>query len=139
MFGWVKDGVMQLPEFNLDVAFFCHLQCILDGLRDLGETRLHFFGGAQIKLIGRVAQAFALRQESLCADANQTIVGMRVRLLDVVNVVCGNELEAEFLGPREQMTIDRRLFRNAMILQFKVEVIRPEILFEPIDGGASLG
>ncbi len=64
---------------------------------------------------------------------------VRVAFLDVVHVVGGDELEAEFPGPGNEMPIDLGLFGKAVILQFEVEVVRAQRLLEPINGFARLG
>src|SRR5437016_4249579 len=55
-----------------------------------------------------------------------------------MNIIGGNEFEAEFLRPWDQMTIHPGLFGNTMVLQFEEEIFGPERLFEPIDGRARL-
>ncbi len=59
--------------------------------------------------------------------------------LEVVHVVGGNQFQAKLLRPGNQMPVDLGLFGQAVVLQFEVEVIRPESLLEPINRLARLG
>ncbi len=53
-----------------------------------------------------------------------------------MDVVGGNQLEPEFLGPFDQMPVDLGLLGNAVVLEFEIKILRAERLFEPIDGVA---
>ena len=59
---------------------------------------------------------------------------MRVRIafIDVMNIIRCDELQPEFLRELDQLLVDLRLFRNAVILQFKEKIFRAQRLFEPV-------
>ena len=52
--------------------------------------------------------------------------------LDVMDVVRGDELQAEFLRPLDQMAVDLGLLGDAVVLQFEVKILRAERLLEPV-------
>ena len=80
-----------------------------------------------------IAHPLGVAQQRLGADADQAVVGPRVVLLDVVDIVGGHALEAELLGPGDELAVDLGLFRNAVVLEFEIEVPRTEGLLEEVD------
>ena len=131
--GRMEHRVVQLVELDLQVAFLGHLQRVLHRLRHLGEARLHFLGRTQVELLVGVLQPFGVRQLRLRADADEAIVRVRVALLDVMDVVGRDELQAELLRPGNQLPVDLGLFGQAVVLQLQVEVLRPKRLLEPVN------
>ena len=140
MFGRMKNRVMQLAKLDVEVAFLGHLKRVFDRVWRFGKARLHLVGAAQIKLLRHITGAHALgvAQQILGADADQTVVRMRIALVDVVNVVGGDELEVEFLAELDQLPVYLGLLGQTVILQFKVEILRAERLPKPIHRRARL-
>ena len=99
----------------------------------LGKARLHLLRRAQIELLLGVPQPLGVGQLRLRADADQAVVRVRVALLDVMHVVRRDQLQAELLRPRNQVPVDLGLLRQAVVLQFQVEVLRAERLLEPVN------
>jgi hypothetical protein len=60
-------------------------------------------------------------------------MGLPVFAVDVVDVVGGDELEAELRAQGIRWRLTFCLFGDAVILQFEVEVLGPEDLLEPVD------
>ena len=58
---------------------------------------------------------------------------VRVALLDVMHVVRRDQFQAELLRPRNQVPVDLGLLGQAVVLQFQVEILRPERLLEPVN------
>ena len=56
-----------------------------------------------------------------------------------MDVIGRHQLEAEFPRPGNEMAVDLDLLGDAVILQFEIKILRPERLFEPINGVARLG
>ena len=138
MFGRVEDRVMQLAELDLEVAFLGDFQRVLHRVGRFVEQPLHFFGRAQVELLGHIAQAFRVAQQALCADADERVVGVRVTFLDVMNVVGSDQLQPEFLRQSKQMAIDLGLLGNRVVLKFQIKILRAERLLEPVHRGARL-
>ena len=101
MFGRMEDRVMEFAEFDFQIAFLGDFQRVADGLGRFAEARLHFLGGAEIKLLRHVGHALGVAQQGLRADADEAIVRVGMAFLDVMDVVGGDKLQAEFLRPRE--------------------------------------
>ena len=98
----IEHRVMQLAELDLEVAFLRHFQRVGHRFRRFAEARLHLFGGAEIKLLRLIVHPLRVRELSLGADANKTIVRVRMPFLHVMNIVRRNQLQPEFLRPRNQ-------------------------------------
>ncbi len=58
-------------------------------------------------------------------------MGVGIAAFDVVDVVGGDELEAEFPGPGDEGAIDLGLLVDAVVLQFEVKILGAEGLLEP--------
>ena len=122
MFRRMKHRVMQIlrgfRKFDFQIAHVGHGARVQNRLRHFGKTRLHLVRAAQIKLFPHIARAHALRiaQHGLRADADETIVRVRMTFLDVVNVVRRDEFQPKFLGELKQLFVHLRLFGNAVIL-----------------------
>ena len=122
-----------LAVADLQIAFLGHLDRVEDRFRHLGEEVLHFLSRPQEELLLLVAHPLGVAQLRLGADANETVVRPRVVLLNIVNVVGRDALESELFGPGNELSVDLGLFRNAVILEFEVEVSGPEGLLEEIN------
>ena len=129
----MEDRVMEFPKLDLQVAFLGYLQCVLHSLRDLGKARLHLLRRTQIELLLRVSETLRVSQLRLRADANQAVMCMGVALLDVMHVIRRDQFQAELLRPGNQVPVHLGLFWQAVVLQFQVEVLRPEGLLEPVN------
>ena len=122
-----------LAVADLQIAFLGHLDRVEDRFGHLGKEMLHLLGRPQEELFLLVAHPLGVAQLRLGADANQAVVRPRVVFLNIVDVVGGDALEPELFGPGNELSVDLGLFRNAVILEFEVEVSRPEGLLEEIN------
>ena len=144
MFRRMKHRVMQilrgLRKFNFQIALVRNLARVQNRLGNFGETRLHFVRATQIKLLLRVTRAHALRvaQHGLRADADETIVRVRMTFFDVMHVVRRHEFQSEIIGKLNQLLVHFRLFGDAVVLQFEKKIFRAERLFEKIHRVARL-
>jgi hypothetical protein len=138
MFRRMKNRIMQLAEFNLQIAFVGDFQRVLHRFRRFGEARAHFLRRPQVKLLRLIAHPLGVGEHRLRADANQAIVRVRIAFVDVVNVVRRDQLQAELLRPGDQMAVHLRLLGDAVVLQFEEKIVRAERLLEPVHGIARL-
>ena len=139
MFRRLEDRVMQRFEVELHVALLGHLARVQHGLWDFGEKRLHLLRRAQVELLLHVTHPLGVAQERLRAEADEAVVRVAVLAIDVVDVVRGDALQAEFLRPRDEVLVHLRLFGDAVVLEFEIEVLRAHRLLEPIERRAGLG
>ena len=129
---------MQRLEVELDVALLGHLQRVLHRVGHLGEERLHLLRAAQIELRLDILHPLRVAEQRLRAEADETIVRVRMALLDVVNVIRRDALQAELLRPRDEMLVHLRLLGNGVILEFEIEIVRAKSLLKPINAIARL-
>ena len=138
MFGRGEHRVMELAEFDLEVALIGHLERVPDRLRHLGEAGLHLLRRTQVELLFGVLHPPGVGKLGLGADADEAIVRVGIPLFDVMNVVRRNELQAELPGQRNQLPVHLRLLRQLMVLQFEIKILRSQRLFEPVNRPARL-
>ena len=117
----------------LQIALLGHLDRVQHRFGHLGEEVLHLLRRPQEELLLLVAHPLGIAQLRLGADANEAVVGPRVVLLDIVDVVGGDALEPELLGPRYELAVDLGLLGNAVVLELQIEVPGPKGLLEEID------
>ena len=127
---------MQLAELHFQIALLGDFQRVPYRLRHFTEQRLHLRGRAQIKLLRHIAHPLGIAEQALGADADERVMCMRVIFLEVMHVVGRDELQSEFLRPRNQVAIHFDLLWNRVVLEFEVKVLRAEDLFEPVHRGA---
>ncbi len=83
----MEDRIVELAELDFEVALLGDFERVPDRFGCFGEEGLHFVGGAEKKLLRRVFHPLGIVERCLRADADQAIMGMRVTLLEVVDVV----------------------------------------------------
>src|SRR5262245_35595015 len=138
MFRRREGRVVQTSEFDLEAALLRDLERVPYRFRNLAKERLHFGSRAQVKLFRLVSNSSGIAQQTLRADANQTVMRLRMFPVDIVNVIGGDSLQPKLSGPRNQIPVDLRLLGDPVILKLKVEVLAPEGLPEPVDGVSGL-
>ena len=129
----MKGRIVQPAEFDFEVALFGDFERILHRFGHFREERFHFVGRAQIKLLRLIAQPLGVIERGLCANADQHVVRVRMALLEVMNVVGGNQFQAELRCPSNQMAINLGLLGQRMVLEFEVKIFGAERLFEPVN------
>src|SRR5262245_60006593 len=79
MLRWMENRIVQLAEFDFQIAFLGNLNRIQNRLGRLGEALVHFLSGTKIELLLNITgtHPLGIAQEGLRADAHQAI--MRVR------------------------------------------------------------
>ena len=75
-----------------------------------GEVQVHFFWGAEVKLVPFHLHPIGVRSEFPCADANHNILELGVLAIHVVCVAGGNQGNTHSVGnldrPRHLLTLD---------------------------------
>ena len=133
VFGRVEDRVMQLAKLDFHVALFRHLEGVCHRLGCFGEPGLHFRSRAEIKLLVQVLHPLRICQQRLGADADQAIMRVRMRFLEVMNIVGGDKFHSKLTRKRNKLPVHLGLLWQTVILQLQVEVLRAQRLLEPID------
>ena len=65
-------------------------------------------------------------------DTHHNILGFGIFPVNIVIIVGGNQRNAQFLTEKIQMIVDANLLMHAMILHFKIIVVRTESILIPL-------
>ena len=113
-------------EEEFDVAALGDFDGVGDGLGLVGEEGFHFGGAFEVELVAGVAVAAGVGDEVVALEAGENIVGFGVFLVDVVDIVGGDEGEAGFFGQLDEVSIGGFLVVFAVFGEFEVEVVGAE-------------
>ena len=95
----------------------------LDLVREEGE---HLGRRLQVELGGLEAEAPGRVQVAARPHAEEDVVGLRLRLVHVVEVVRHHERQSRLLRQAEQLRVHGGLLRQPMVHQLQVEAVLPE-------------
>lgn len=113
-------------EEEFDVAALGDFDGVGDGLGLVGEEGFHFGGAFEVELVAGVAVAAGVGDEVVALEAGENVVGFGVFLVDVVDIVGGDEGEAGFFGQLDEVSIGGFLVAFAVVGEFEVEVVGAE-------------
>ena len=122
---------------ELDVAAFGDGHGVRERGRIVAEHRAHLVPGLQVELIPVVAQALLVADVLAGADAQQHVVRMAIRLLEVVDVVGADKGQIEVAGHRQEAGVHDPLIVDALVLHLEEEVAGAEDV--PIGRGRLAG
>ena len=127
----VEDGQDDTVELERDVAAFRDLDGVRPGLFVGGQGLGHLLGGLEIELIRGELHAIGLGERPAGLDADEHVLRVGVRRLDVVDVVRGDERYAELPAELRNLFVEVRLAHtvvgnDALILHLEVEVALAE-------------
>ena len=110
-----------------------------DGVRQrVGKLRAedggHLVVGLQVELIAVIAEPVLIVHGPPRADAQQDVVRHVVPVLQVVDVVGGDQRQAQVAGDRRQAAVDDFLVVDAVPLHLEEEVVATEDVAEPAGG-----
>ena len=99
---------------------------------NLREQRRHLLRRTQV--IGRVliAHAVGVAEQRTGLYGEQHVLVFRIRLLDVVHVVGGNEFRRVARAKFHQPFVEVHQFTDVVLLQFDVKAVRPKDIVIPI-------
>ena len=117
---------VQFAVFQFELAHLRDVEGGVAGLRKIREHLPHLRGRLQEELGGVELQAVGVRLDLLLLDAEQDVVWFGIRLVRVVDVVRGDDRDAELARQPEQAGEDGALVRHAMVLDLQEEVPAPE-------------
>ena len=128
--GSFVNGVVVFAEGEFDLAHFSDGAGIGNGLRGFLEGELHFLAGFEVKLPGVVTHAFFIAEHGSGLDAEEGVVGFPVAVIDIVHIVCSDDLEPELGSDFEEVGDDAPLFLDAVIHQFDDKIFLAENINE---------
>ena len=94
--------------------------------REVAEDQRHLLGGLQVELVAVVLQAVGVVDRLAGADAEQDVVRLEVGVLQVMDVVGGDELQVQVLRDRLQTDVDDLLLLDPLVLHLEEEVVGAE-------------
>ncbi len=109
------------------------------GVGEVGEKLLHLRRAAEEKVLRRQAHAGAVIDGAARVDADVDVVGSGVLLREVVNIGGGDQRRARRRRQGRQGLQKRLLLGQAVAHDLQEEVLLPENLLIPADGGLGLG
>ncbi len=137
--GDVVGGEVQfVAKVQVHVAAVGDVQGGGQGLGVLAEQLGHLGGVLHVELRRAVLHPVRVAHDRLGLQTDHAIVGFPVVGIQVVHIVGGHQRQAGAPGHLEQAFGREALFRQAVVLQFNVETVRPQDLgvFPRAGGGA---
>ncbi len=127
-----------LPQLDLDVQALGDLERRAQRVGLVGEVRGHLRRGLEVELVGVELPAARVLERVAGLDAEQRLVGLRVRVVQVVDVAGGDERKPRLLGELRELRVDARLLLEAGVLDLDVDVVAPEDLRQPVEVGGGV-
>ncbi len=122
----VEVGQEVLAFGDLHVAALGDAHRVGERVRVILERLRHLLGGLQEELLRVVAQALGIAERLGGADAEQDVVRVGVRRLQIVHVVGADHRQPEILCDRRQAAVHEPLLFDAVPLHLEEEVVRAE-------------
>ena len=91
-------------------------------LEDLG----HFLGSLQIKLIPVIPEPLGVVHRLARPDAQQHVVRLEIGILQVMDIVGGDERQAQVFRDRLESGVDDELLVDTLVLHLEEEIARTE-------------
>ena len=122
-----------MAEDVVRLHFLSHLDgvgdCFLDNrwLQVIGEETFHLLFTLDVFGPG-VAKSFLVADQLAGQNAKQGVMGLNVLLAEVVGIVCRHQFDSKFTGDFDDLDVDNPIFRRAMILDLKIEILSKDVL-----------
>ena len=128
-----KTGHLIAAQDVVVLDFFCDGNGV--GNRFLHHLRLEVICEEMAHLLFRfevfgagIAKTFFVADQFAREHAQQCVMGLHIITSEVVSVVGGNNLDAQFTGDLDDLHIDDAIFRRAVVLNLQVEVVTENAL-----------
>ena len=118
-------------EFKIKITLLCNYLCIVYGFGNIGKQLSHFLLTLEIELIGVKFKSGIITDNVVCCNADKHLLNFSIRLLNIMNIICGNKRNACFPCNTLNTLVNRKLFRQSVILQFKIIVPLTEYITVP--------
>ena len=137
----LRGGVLRIfrdTEFQFEINPIGNHQGVCDRLGVFRKQRPHFVGRLEVKF-GRIPHSALVVHHLPGADANHHVMRLVVAALEKVDVVRGDETEAELLSEARQHLVTLLLHLDAVIVHLEEKILRAENVAEPGDALPRLG
>ena len=119
----IEFGQMVLSKLELDLTAFCDLYRVGECLRVLREQRRHFVRILDVELLCLELHAGRVIHGLAHLDGHEHVLNARICLSQIMRVVRCHQTDVQLPGKLVQTFIDFLLQRNAVVLNFKVEML----------------
>ena len=114
------------PSGQRHVAHLRHPPGVADGPRDALEEGPHLGRRLEVELLGLEAHAVGRVEVGGRADAQQHVVGLGLRAMDVVQVVRAHQRDADLRAQADELLGQAALLRQPVVLHLQEEVVRAQ-------------
>ena len=112
-----------LTKLKLNLTAFCDLYRVGECLRVLREQRRHFVRILDVELLRLELHAGRVIHGLAHLNGHQHVLNARIRLGEIMRVIGRHQTDVQLPGKLVQTLIDFLLQRNAVVLNFKVEML----------------
>ncbi|MBA7675795.1 hypothetical protein ES703_84033 [subsurface metagenome] len=120
--GQIHLREVEAAKLQLEVAHLGDTLGILQRLRNILIKRRHLLGALEVIEVAGHLYPLLVMDRGVGADAEQQVVGGSILLVDIVNVVGGDQRYIQFLAHRYQVLVDLLQLGNGMALYLQVEI-----------------
>ena len=117
---------MVFSEGKFQLAAIRDALGVLHSLRVAGEQGLHFLRGAEVEVPWLIAHAVFIVHGLAGLDAQQHVMALGIFTAEVVGIVGAHQRDAGLIVHSQQGAVNGGLVRNAVILQFQIEIVLPQ-------------
>ena len=104
------------------MAAVCNFLRVFNRIQRIGKQCLHLFFGFHKILTALIAHTIFIRKLFAGLQTKQNVMRLRIFFISVMHVVSSHQIDAQLLMHPQQLLIDLRLLRNAMILQLQEKI-----------------
>ena len=122
----LEAGQLVVAEFKIEIATIGYDKGIGKSLFLSGEEPTHFFLAFKIELLRLHLHAGGVVDRFTGLDGHEDILIICVFLIYIMGIVGEDERNPRLLMEADQTGGGSFFFRDAMILDFKIEILRPE-------------
>ena len=117
---------MIIAKLKVEIAAVGNLQGIGKGILPVGKELTHLFLGFQVELLGLHLHAGWIRNTLAGLDGHKDVLIVGVFLIYIVSIVGEDEGNAGFFVDPDQAGSSPLLIRDAVVLDFKIEILFAE-------------
>jgi hypothetical protein len=122
----VRDA--QVAQRHGDVAHLGNPAGVADGVRLVREEGRHLGGRLEPEVVCFELEPAGRVEVVTRTHAKQDVVGLRLSLVDVVQVVGDDQWQANFRGQADELLVETSLLGQAMVLELQEETVPAENL-----------
>ena len=134
MVGHFEMRQNRVAEGEFHVALIRNHLRVVDRFGQIGEQRAHLGFGFDVELVGGKLEPGLFAEHVVGADADQHLLHFGVLFAKIVRVVGGDRRDAGLFGKPHEIGNQRKLFAQAVVLHFQIEIAFAEEVAVPQGG-----